>query len=236
MTTNSCRSLTVMWVDNQIKIHYLYLNTVACFWGVKGNTFKNLTIYKCLCSSLALHQTSVRLTLLSKVLCPTVNWTYGLGSLLLFLPDCGRIRENGIRCRLGDAQCTMHNGRFCSTQLLSNTGKLEIKQTTVTGSAGQRKSIPERFDKQGCRQRGYQGNCQALSPLQSNFRAASWALTAKSIIQHCLQINNSPLRHQLRSITMEKCVKLLLIMCLLVWMCWNWPPISFMQKNHTVQP
>lgn len=32
------------------------------------------------------------LTLLSSDLCPTVNWTKGLGSLVTFLPDCTRRR------------------------------------------------------------------------------------------------------------------------------------------------
>lgn len=36
------------------------------------------------------------LTLLSKDLCPTVNWTNGLGSLVTFLPDCRRRRKKKV--------------------------------------------------------------------------------------------------------------------------------------------
>lgn len=37
------------------------------------------------------------LTLLSKDLCPTVNWTKGLGSLVTFSPDCRAKKKKKLK-------------------------------------------------------------------------------------------------------------------------------------------
>lgn len=44
------------------------------------------------------------LTLLSNDLCPTVNWTNGLGSLVTFLPDCRRRKNRFLQTRNSDGE------------------------------------------------------------------------------------------------------------------------------------
>lgn len=66
------------------------------------------------------------LTLLSNDLCPTVNWTNGLGSLVTFLPDCRRRKNRFLQTRESDGE----QNYKCILEVKSQESILKQKRCT----------------------------------------------------------------------------------------------------------